>query len=368
MTLLEAAALATFGTRDRRVLRQILLVLTERSSEDENSLPIREPQESLLAWACRCRAPYANAHEIISHTVAAINEAEEYLRRAGESGMLVFSLNDDRYPPLLRAIPDPPVVLWMRGACPHLVRPSVAIVGSRAATPHGLEMARRLAADLAAAGLVIVSGLARGVDSAAHAASLAAGGATVAVLGCGADRVYPSEHADLARNIQSAGALVSEFPPATPPRPHHFPLRNRVISGLAHAVVVVEASEKSGALITAAAAAEQGREVLVVPGPVGGGRNRGGHQLIRDGAKLVETADDILQEIGRPLTGSTSIHPERDLDGLPESVDFTVDELAQLTGDRPSLVLARLLELELAGRIQRIGGGRFVRSTKRVLP
>jgi DNA processing protein len=277
-------------------------------------------------------------------------------------------LDDSRYPPLLRAIVDPPVVLWTRGDPAHLVRPSVAIVGSRAATPHGLEMARRLATDLAAAGLVVVSGLARGVDSAAHAATLSAGGATVAVLGSGVERIYPAEHTALARNIVSAGVVLSEFPPDCPPLPHHFPLRNRVISGLAHAVVVVEAPEKSGSLITAAAAAEQGRDVFVVPGPVVGGRNRGGHLLIRDGARLVETGDDILQEIGRPVGGSGARQEGLDLGDLPKSVDFTVDDLAAQTGERPSVVLARLLELELAGRIQRIGGGRFVRSTRRVLP
>jgi DNA processing protein len=369
MTLLEAAALATFAARDRRVLRTILRVLTERSpAEDDDPLPPRNAHESLIAWACRCRAPQARATALEADATAAFSEAARHLHRASAHAIVPLPLDDDRYPPLLRAIPDPPVVLWSRGDTAHLMRPSIAIVGSRAATPHGLEMAKRLAADLARAGLVIVSGLARGVDSAAHAAALAAGGATVAVLGGGLDRIYPPEHVGLARNIQSAGVVVSEFPPQCPPRKHQFPLRNRVISGLSHAVVVIEAPEKSGSLITAASASEQGRDVLVVPGPVAGGRNRGGHLLIRDGAKLVETADDILQEIGRPVVASVAGEPMLDFGDLPHAVDFTVDDLAERTGERASVVLARLLELELAGRIQRIGGGRFVRSTRRVLP
>ena len=369
MTLLEAAALATFGPRDRRLLRILLRVLTERScAEGDEALPLRQPGESLIAWACRCRTPNATDEEIATHARAALAEGEQQLERAAKHAITAVHLDDGHYPPLLRAIPDPPVVLWTRGDLAHLQRPSVAIVGSRAATPHGLEMARRLGADLASVGLVIVSGLARGVDSAAHAATLAAGGATVAVLGSGVDRVYPAEHVGLARNIQSSGVVLSEFPPGCPPLSHHFPLRNRIISGLVHAVVVVEAPEKSGSLITASTAAEQGRDVLVVPGPVAGGRNRGGHLLIRDGAKLVETADDILQEVGRPVIGGGRDQPEFDFGNLPKSVDFTVDDLAAQTGEQPSAVLARLLELELAGRIQRIGGGRFVRSTRRVLP
>ncbi len=161
-----------------------------------------------------------------------------------------------------------------------------------------LPWPRRLPGILPRTGLVIVSGLARGIDSAAHAAALSAGGKTIGVLGCGIDRIYPPEHKALAGNIEHSGAVISEFPPGVPPLPHHFPLRNRIVSGLSGAVVVVEAPEKSGALITASTALEQGRDVLVVPGPAVGGRNRGGHLLIRDGAKVVESADDILQDSG----------------------------------------------------------------------
>jgi DNA processing protein len=221
-----------------------------------------------------------------------------------------------------------------------------------------------LSGDLARAGVVIVSGLARGIDAAAHRAALASGGRTIGVLGCGLDRMYPSEHRDLGAAMARAGAVVSEFPVGVAALPHHFPLRNRIISGLSRAIVVVEAGEKSGALITAGAALEQGREVLVVPGASIGGRNHGGHQLIRDGARLVESAEDILSELG----GSTAA-PGADTapasEHLPESVAFTVDEVAAASGEAPHAVLARLLDLELEGRIQRIEGGRFVRASSR---
>jgi len=285
-------------------------------------------------------------------------EAEHQLAAAAARRIVPIPLGDARYPRLLSTITEPPPLLWLRGQAAALSKPGVALVGSRAATPYALAMARRLSQDLVAAGIVIVSGLARGVDSAAHAAAVSARGRTVGVLGCGIDRIYPAEHKDLALEMEAAGAVVSEFPPGVPPLPHHFPLRNRIISGLSLAVVVVEAPEKSGALITASAAAEQGRDVLVVPGPAAGGRNRGGHLLLRDGAKVVETADDILQELNleRDLPETAAFRTQ-----MPECVEFTVDELAVSTGELPSLVLARLLELELAGKIQRIEGGRFVR-------
>ena len=198
------------------------------------------------------------------------------------------------YPERLRDIPDPPERLWLRGDPHALARTSVAIVGSRRASPGGLDIAHRLAADLARIGLTIVSGLARGCDGAAHRGALDAGGVTIAVLGSGADVIYPPEHDSLAEQIVRQGAVLSEFPPGAPPLPHHFRQRNRLISGLARGVIVIEANDKSGSLITAGCALAQGREVMVVPGTVLAGRNRGGHQLIRDGAALVENAEDVL--------------------------------------------------------------------------
>jgi DNA processing protein len=287
-----------------------------------------------------------------------LGEADDQLGRAASRGITPIAFGDPQYPARLAVIPDPPPMLWVRGRVDVLSALGIGIVGSRAASPYGIAMARRLASDLGAAGIVVTSGLARGVDSAAHRAALAAGGPTIGVLGCGIDRIYPAEHHDLASEMIATGAVVSEFPPGVPPLPHHFPMRNRIISGLSLAIVVVEAPEKSGALITASAAAEQGRDVMVVPGLVPGGRNRGGHLLIRDGAKLVESVDDIFQELSLAPLKSCSLHGFAD---LPDTAGFTVDELAAKTGELPNVVLAQLLELELAGHIQRVGGGRFVK-------
>jgi DNA processing protein len=357
MTLTDAAGLAYLALHDRRLVAAILRAVAGRSTaEDLEALPPRGPDEPILAWACRCRVSKERPlqHELSRLTL----EAEQQLTRAAAAGVVPIAFGDALYPPLLASIADPPPMLWVRGATSALTRPAIAIVGSRAATNYALDMARRLSMDLASAGLSIVSGLARGVDAAAHRAAVAARGTTIGVLGCGIDRVYPAEHADLARDMQVLGAVISEFPPQVPPLPHHFPMRNRIISGLSLAVVVVEAPEKSGSLITASAAAEQGRDVMVVPGPATAGRNRGGHLLIRDGAKVVETADDILQElsIAPAVAGNLPSFAS-----LPETAEFTVDELAAQTGELPNIVLARLLELELAGQIQRIGGGRFIR-------
>jgi DNA processing protein len=255
-------------------------------------------------------------------------------------------------------------VLWTRGAWNALERPAVAMVGSRAASPYGLAVAERLAADLAARGIVVVSGLARGVDSAAHRGALAGGGRTVAVLGSGADVLYPPEHAALARDIESTGLIMSELVPGTPPLPLFFPMRNRIISGLARAVVVIEAGEKSGSLITARLALEQGRDVLAVPGNVLSGRNRGAHGLLRDGAKIVEGADDILEELGLPANATAGPGRQDDpvLASLTPGEPADLDAIAERTGVAPARLLPRLFELELKGLVARAGGGRFVRS------
>jgi DNA processing protein len=270
-----------------------------------------------------------------------------------------IQIGSANYPPLLAEIADPPEELWTRGDQSLLVRTAVAVVGARHASRESLEIAYRLGADLARAGVVVVSGLARGVDSAAHVGALDGGGTTIAVLGTGIDRVYPAENAELHERIATHGVLVTEFPPGRGPEVYHFPRRNRIISGLAKAVVVVQAAEKSGSLITARCAAEQGRDVMAVPGALTGGINRGGHGLLRDGAKLVETAVDILQELGMD-TGLSRGGPE--CAGGPESVEFTVDEVAEQLKIPPGEALARLLEWELTGEVQRIGSGRFVRS------
>jgi DNA processing protein len=275
------------------------------------------------------------------------------------------------YPIALTTIADPPPVLWTRGRIEALSTPSVAIVGSRAASPYGLAVAERLAADLATSGVTIVSGLARGVDSAAHRGALAAGGVTVAVLGSGVDVIYPAEHGALAKSIDATGAVVSELVPGTRPHPRFFPLRNRIISGLSRAVVVIEASEKSGSLITARCALDQGRDVLAVPGNVLSGRSRGAHALLRDGAKIVESADDILEELGM-ATRAAGAAPDAAgvdsarradpvLDCLVPGEAFDLDEISERSGLKTPRLLPRLFELELEGMVRRVGGGRFER-------
>jgi DNA processing protein len=273
--------------------------------------------------------------------------------------METIRLGSPRFPALLAQIPNPPDELWIRGDLSVCHKPAVAVVGARGASRGGLAMAAAIAGDLARAGVVVVSGLARGIDSAAHEAALDAGGTTVAVLGTGIDVVYPAEHRELSERIARSGLLVTEYAPGAAPEVFHFPMRNRIISGLSRAVVVVEAAEKSGSLITARLAAEQGRDVMVVPGLVLGGRNRGAHALIRDGAKLVESAVDILQELS--ICGGPSNSA-----GSPEIVEFTVDDIAEQLKLAPGEALARLLEWELTGEIQRIGSGRFIRSRSKV--
>ena len=294
--------------------------------------------------------------------------ASEILAAAARAGIEPVACFDERYPVLLACIPDPPPVLWVRGDTAVLARPAVAVVGSRAATDYARQVGERLGSELARRGLVVTSGLARGVDSAAHAGCLGSEGATIAVLGCGLDRVYPAEHADLAANVCKHGALVSELGPGAPPLPGHFPLRNRIISGISLAVVVVEASDKSGSLITARYALEQGRDVMAVPGSVLSGRNRGSHSLLKDGAKVVESADDILEELGwlpREADGYRGPGaPETDplLAHMETGELYRLDELMALTGVAGPKLLPRLMELELQGKVTARPGGLFGRA------
>ena len=297
--------------------------------------------------------------------------ATDAIARAERASIAALPWNDPAYPVALATIVDPPPVLWTRGRIDALGTPAVAIVGSRAASEYALSVATGLARDLAACGLVVVSGLARGVDSAAHRGALQAGGVTVAVLGSGVDVMYPPEHAPLAREIDERGAVVSELVPGTRPDPMFFPLRNRIISGLSRAVVVIEAGEKSGSLITARCALEQGRDVLAVPGNILNGRNRGGHALLRDGAKIVETADDIVEELGLGFGRNATRGPQNAGGAVPESDPVLaclvpgepsdVDTIAERSGLTTAGLLTRLFELEVEGLVGRAGGGRFVR-------
>jgi DNA processing protein len=294
---------------------------------------------------------------------------------AAAGNIVPIAWSDPPYPLELTAIYDPPAVIWIRGDPGVFRAPAVAIVGSRAGSPYALAVAERLAGELAERGVAVVSGLARGVDSAAHRGALAASGQTIAVLGSGVDVIYPREHAALANEIVEQGVLLSELVPATPPHPRFFPWRNRIISGLSRAVVVVEAGEKSGSLITARCALEQGREVLAVPGGILTGRNRGGHGLLKDGARMVESVDDILDELGEglnPYPGATTSEAGRTsgrdraadpvLDCLQAGESADLDAISTRSGLPVARLLPRLFELEMAGAVRRVGGGRFIRA------
>ncbi|MFP5212002.1 MAG: DNA-processing protein DprA, partial [Acidobacteriota bacterium] len=300
-------------------------------------------------------------------------EAEwETLTRFGAS---LLCLGDPDYPSNLAEIPDPPAVLYVRGALEPGDLVSIAIVGSRAASPTGMIFTERLATDLARYGITVVSGFARGIDSSAHRGALKGNGRTLAVLGCGLDLDYPLGNADLKKEIGRSGAVVSEFSMARPPAPENFPMRNRIISGLSLGVVVVEAAQRSGSLITARLALEQGREVFAVPGVARQSRSVGPHTLLKQGAKLVECAEDIIEEI-RPLlkkSGSKGAHkgvamaPVPDLDSdeaaMIERLDETpqhIDDICRAIQWSSAKATATLLGLELKGAVRQLPGMHFI--------
>jgi DNA processing protein len=300
-------------------------------------------------------------------------EAEIALCR--EHGIDILTETSDAYPRSLREIHDPPGVLFVRGQLKPNDALAVGIVGTRHGTQYGLRQAERLAGGLARAGLTIVSGLARGIDAAAHRGALAAGGRTIAVLASGVMNIYPPEHDRLADEIAQSGALVSESPPHAQPLGGAFPQRNRIISGMSLGVVIVEAADRSGALITARHAMEQGREVFAVPGNVDSRASRGCHQLIRDGAKLVESADDVLEELG-PLVeavprgdGQKIHHPaELLLNELEQQVldaiggeATSIDQIISDTGLPVAQVLSTLSVLEMRRLIRRLSGTTVIR-------
>ena len=287
-------------------------------------------------------------------------EARTTIDRVTAAGWRWLIPGDDHYPQLLAATADPPLGLFVRG---HLDgRPTVAIVGSRKATPYGLQVARLLGEELGKAGVVVVSGMARGVDEAAHRGALDAAGSSWAVWGTGPDRIYPPEHGRLAEELAERGALITEYPPGTPPRRHHFPERNRVLAGLARAVVVVEAAARSGALITARLAMEEGREVLAVPGNIFSELSIGPNTLVRVGARPLLTPRDLFDAIGhQPPEESRSGQDDGLLQFMAAGEALTVDEVAARAESVVGEVLGELLELELAGEISRLEDGRYMR-------
>ena len=283
------------------------------------------------------------------------------------------------YPERLRTLPDAAPLLLVRGDPAVLRRRAVAIVGARAATAYGLEVARRLAGPLAAAGIVIISGLARGIDSAAHREALVAGGLTIAFQACGPDRTYPAGHRDLADEVCASGAVVTEMPPGTPPRPAYFPLRNRLISGLAEIVIVVEARARSGSLVTARCALDQGRDVMAVPGPITAPTSEGPNRLLADGARPVLGPDDVFRELGieppaatNPTKGAAPVAASRREGSRERAIlrslarePATKDALAHRLEVSPEVLALDLIELELAGRVglDRDGRLRMLRSS-----
>lgn len=301
-------------------------------------------------------------------------ERAEYERWAQQPNQHLLPRADPRYPPLLREIPDAPPLLFVRGSTDVLSLPQLAIVGSRRPTVDGRKNARRFARDICSAGYLVTSGLALGIDAEAHRGALECGARTIAVLGTGLDNIYPPCHASLAAQIAEQGALVSEFPPTELSYPGNFPQRNRIISGLAHGVLVVEAAQQSGSLITARCAGEQGRGVYAVPGSIHNVFARGCHRLIRQGAKLVESIDDILEEnpalVQWERQRETTQVPARPaLSGPLQQVleqiaqdPVSVDSLLLRTGRELPELYASLMQLELGGYIVNRADG-YVLST-----
>ncbi|MBI5017053.1 MAG: DNA-protecting protein DprA [Deltaproteobacteria bacterium] len=299
--------------------------------------------------------------------------AEQEARRVRDAGFFLVPYGDPTYPTPLSRIHDPPAVLYGAGALRPRDAVAVAIVGSRRATTQGARFARWLARDLAAEGVTVVSGLAEGIDAAAHAGALEGGGRTFAVFGSGLDVLYPARNAALAGAVRESGAWLSELPLGSEPLGHHFPRRNRIISGLTLGVVVVEAAEKSGSLITALAALDQNREVFAVPGPPGSFNSRGAHRLLRMGAKLVETAADVLEELSLGRRGAVPppAAPEAEVEPLPlplravwaalEESPLHIDEVSRRAGVTAAEASVALMELCLRGAVDEMPGKLYAR-------
>ena len=322
-------------------------------------------------------ASRAHLARLVSGEVAASIERgpdRELLERTlswiAEPAHALIAWDDADYPRALLDISDPPPAFYFRGKRELLNRPTLAIVGSRNATPQGMENAESFAAALSAAGFTIASGLAQGIDAAAHRGGLSAAGSSIAVIGTGPDRIYPAANRDLGLRLANEGGVLSEFPLGTPPLPANFPRRNRLLSGLSRGVLVVEATLASGSLITARFAAEQGREVFAIPGSIHSPFSKGSHRLIRDGAKLVETAQDVLEELGEMASRPDSPAdppgpaPAGDAGRVLEALAHDpagVDALSARTGLAAGIVSVALVELELSGRVAPVAGGLFQR-------
>jgi DNA processing protein len=297
-------------------------------------------------------------------------DVTKLMERLGGDGISVVTLADDGYPALLREIGSPPPVLFYRGQLLETDTTAVAVVGTRRVTPYGREMALRIGQGLAQAGVTVVSGLAKGVDGIAHQAALTAGGRTIAVLGSGVNRIYPYEHTRLAGQIAEQGAVISDYAPDRKPDAPNFPARNRIISGLSLGVVVVEAPERSGALITVDFAADQGRDVFAVPGPALSSSSVGTNKLIRDGARLVRNADDVLEDLQLRRQGEIDEsvqqplllnEEERRLVAVLTGDPQHIDDIADRSNMSLPGLSALLVTLELQGQVRNVGAQHYVR-------
>lgn len=301
-----------------------------------------------------------------------VDSLAQWLSAAGNRHLL--TLGDANYPPLLLQMADPPLLLYVVGQLKALRQPNkIAIVGSRNPTPQGQINARQFAASLGNAGLCVVSGLALGIDGAAHEGALESGASTIAVVGTGLDRVYPKRHFDLAHRIAENGAIVSEYPLGTPPLPAHFPQRNRIIAGLSQGTLVVEAAVASGSLITARLAGEMGREIFAIPGSIHAPQARGCHALIRQGAKLVESAQDVLEDLRLAPQEALALEPaeKQQVPSAPNSLldamgfdPVGLDALQARTGLDTATLQVKLFELEMQGEVGRLPGGLLQRTSQ----
>lgn len=349
-------------------------LLSVRGISESGWLTLRKRFDmNRLVEMAECREGVRQLSRLTGNRIAGVDNRfiDSHMEAAAKNILKAVTIDEEGYPALLREIHGPPPVLFFRGRLPCHKNLNIAVVGSRSAGRRGLVHARRIASELSERSVTVVSGLARGVDTAAHTGALKGTGGTVAVTGCGLDVAYPPENSDLAIDISENGCVMTEYPLGTPPLKHHFPSRNRILSGISGGVVIVEAGLRSGAMITARWAADQGREVFAVPGPVEHPGSAGPHRLIKEGAVLVENAEDILGFLDPFSNAAGAEKPaERDeLGGLDEQKRTVisllelepvhVDAIARETGAATERVMALLLELEMAGYCRSLGGGMF---------
>lgn len=317
------------------------------------------------------RAGFSQQHCDYYHGIEMDAEVSRIIEACNKKSINILTISDEEYPEMLKYIPDPPLVLYLRGKIPK--SNSIAIVGSRKASGYGIETANKMAFNLALSDINIVSGMARGIDTAAHAGALEAGGETIAVLGCGVDITYPPENRNIMERIADSGAVISEYPPGSPPLISHFPCRNRIISGMSIGTLIVEAGMKSGSLITANCALEQGRDVFAIPGNINNFNSMGTNKLIKDGAKIVLSVDDILDELS---FGSTPLVKKRkackknktaNLGAKEKKIvnalkleDLFDEELSEKTAIELIELFEILLELELNGLVKKSINGKYM--------